>query len=106
MKSSLKPSASWDVVIIGAGAAGLMAAISAGNRKKRVLVLDHVAKGGAKIAVSGGGRCNFTNTNATYENYISNNPKFCISALNSYTPWDFIALLDSHSIKYHEKQPG
>ncbi|MBF0444088.1 MAG: NAD(P)/FAD-dependent oxidoreductase [Magnetococcales bacterium] len=106
MNPSTKLGANWDVVIIGAGAAGLMAAIAAGKRNKRVLVLDHAAKAGAKIAVSGGGRCNFTNTNASYEHYISNNPKFCISALKSYSPWDFIALLDSHGIKYHEKQQG
>ncbi|MBF0194197.1 MAG: NAD(P)/FAD-dependent oxidoreductase [Magnetococcales bacterium] len=106
MKSSQKHSADWDIIIIGAGAAGLMAAIAAGKRKKRVLVLDHGKKAGAKIAVSGGGRCNFTNTNTSYEHYISNNPKFCISALNSYTPWDFIALLDNHNINYHEKKIG
>ncbi|MBF0381384.1 MAG: NAD(P)/FAD-dependent oxidoreductase [Magnetococcales bacterium] len=106
MNSSQLVAAKWDVVIIGAGAAGMMAAIEAGKRQKRVLLLDHVANGGAKIAVSGGGRCNFTNSNASFEHYISNNPKFCISALKSYTPWDFIAFLDSHSIEYHEKQPG
>ena len=95
-----------DVVVIGAGAAGLMCAIAAGARGRRVLVLDHANKVGKKILMSGGGRCNFTNTGTTPANYISANPHFCKSALARYTPADFIAMVERHRIGYHEKELG
>ncbi len=95
-----------DVVIIGAGAAGLMCAIEAGKRGRNVVVLDHANKVGKKILMSGGGRCNFTNLDASPENYLSHNPHFCKSALASYTQWDFIALVKKHKIAYHEKHKG
>ncbi|MBF0357068.1 MAG: NAD(P)/FAD-dependent oxidoreductase [Magnetococcales bacterium] len=106
MNHTAKSVTKWDAIIIGAGASGLMCAIAAAERKRRVLLVEHNQKAGAKIAVSGGGRCNFTNTNASADYYISNNPKFCISALNNYTPWDFIAILEDYGVKFHEKQPG
>ncbi len=87
-----------DVLIIGAGAAGLMCAIAAGQRGRRVLVVDHANKVGKKILMSGGGRCNFTNMGATPANYLSANPHFAKSALARYTPWDFIALVEKHRI--------
>jgi len=96
----------YDVIIIGAGAAGLMCAIEAGKRNRRVLVLDHANRAGKKILMSGGGRCNFTNYQITSENYISNNPHFCKSALNRYTQWDFIELVKKHKIPFHEKSQG
>lgn len=95
-----------DVIIIGAGAAGLMCAIEVGKRQRQVLVLDHANKAGKKILMSGGGRCNFTNYHTTPKNFISNNPHFCKSALSRYTPWDFIELVKSHHIPYHEKALG
>lgn len=95
-----------DVLIIGAGAAGLMCAIEAGKRGRRVMVIEHAEKIGKKILISGGGRCNFTNVNATSRNYLSQNPHFCTSALARYTPHDFIALVDQHGIAYHEKKLG
>lgn len=95
-----------DVIIIGAGAAGLMCAIEAGKRRRSVLVLDHANKVGKKILMSGGGRCNFTNYYVTPDNFISHNPHFCKSALSRYTPWDFIALVNKHQIAYHEKALG
>ncbi len=95
-----------DVIVIGAGAAGLMSALSAGNRGRKVLVLDHSNKVGKKILMSGGGRCNFTNYDIQPENYISQNPHFCKSALSRYTQWDFIALVEKHGIAYHEKKLG
>ena len=95
-----------DVLIVGAGAAGLMCAIAAGRRGRRVLVVDHANKVGKKILMSGGGRCNFTNTGATPANYLSANPHFAKSALARYTPWDFIALVEKHRIAYHEKELG
>jgi predicted Rossmann fold flavoprotein len=98
--------AHYDAVVIGAGAAGLMCAISAGQRGLRVLVLDHANKAGKKILMSGGGRCNFTNTGTTPANYLSANPHFCKSALARYTPWHFIDLVERHGIAYHEKEPG
>ena len=91
-----------DVVVIGAGAAGLMCAIVAGQRGKSVVVLDRGARIGAKILISGGGRCNFTNLHAAPENYLSSNPEFCKSALARYTPLDFFALVDRHGFAYHE----
>jgi len=95
-----------DVVVIGAGAAGLMCAIAAGARGRRVLVLDHANKVGKKILMSGGGRCNFTNTGTTPAQYLSANPHFCKSALARYTPADFIAMVDAHRIAWHEKELG
>jgi predicted Rossmann fold flavoprotein len=99
-------SQSWDVVVIGAGAAGLMCAIAAGARGRRVLVLDHANKVGKKILMSGGGRCNFTNLHCTPDNFISANPHFAKSALSRYTPMDFVALVERHGIPYHEKKLG
>jgi len=95
-----------DVVIIGASAAGLMCAIAAGHRGRRVVVLDHSNKAGKKILMSGGGRCNFTNMSVNAENYISHNPHFCKSALSQYTQWDFIALVEKHRIEFHERAHG
>jgi predicted Rossmann fold flavoprotein len=95
-----------DVVIIGAGAAGLMCAIEAGKRQRRVLVLDHANKAGKKILMSGGGRCNFTNYNIAPECYLSHNPHFCKSALKRYTQWDFIDLVKQYNIAFHEKTLG
>ena len=95
-----------DVLIIGAGAAGLMCAIGAGQRGRRVLVVDHANKVGKKILMSGGGRCNFTNLGVTPAQYLSANPHFATSALARYTPWDFIALVEKHRIAYHEKELG
>jgi predicted Rossmann fold flavoprotein len=97
---------SFDVIIIGGGAAGLMCAIEAGKRGKRVVLLEHANRVGKKILMSGGGRCNFTNLYATPENYLSANPHFCKSALARYTQWDFIALVDKHRIAWHEKELG
>jgi len=95
-----------DVLIIGAGAAGLMCAIAAGQRGRRVLLVDHANKVGKKILMSGGGRCNFTNLGATPANYLCANPHFAKSALARYTPADFIALVEKHRIAYHEKELG
>ncbi|GAA0259410.1 NAD(P)/FAD-dependent oxidoreductase [Rhodanobacter caeni] len=95
-----------DVLVVGAGAAGLMCAIAAGQRGRRVLVVDHANKVGKKILMSGGGRCNFTNTGAGPSNYLSANPHFAKSALARYTPADFIALVEKHRIAYHEKELG
>jgi predicted Rossmann fold flavoprotein len=97
---------SFDVVIIGAGAAGLMCAMTAGNRGRRVLVLEHNDQPGAKILISGGGRCNFTNLEIAPERFLSANPHFCKSALSRYTQHDFIALVERHRIRYHEKTLG
>jgi len=94
------------VLIIGAGAAGLMCAITAGQRGRRVLVVDHANKVGKKILMSGGGRCNFTNLGTTPANYLSANPHFAKSALARCTPWDFIALVEKHRIAWHEKELG
>lgn len=97
---------SMDVVIIGAGAAGLMCAIEAGKRGRRVVVLDHSSKIAEKIRISGGGRCNFTNLYTSPENFLSRNPHFCRSALSRYSQHDFIALVRKHGIRYHEKALG
>jgi len=97
---------SCDVVVIGAGAAGLMCAIMAGARGRSVLVLDHANKVGKKILMSGGGRCNFTNLHCAPANFISANPHFAKSALSRYTPADFVALVEKHGIPYHEKKLG
>jgi len=95
-----------DVIIIGAGAAGLMCGIEAGKRGRRVLILDKTNKAGKKILMSGGGRCNFTNLHTSPEQFISHNPHFCKSALSRYTQWDFIALVERHKIAYYEKTLG
>lgn len=95
-----------DVLIIGAGAAGMMCAIEAGKRKRRVIILDHSEKIGRKILISGGGRCNFTNVNTTPASFVSQNPHFCKSALARYTPQDFIALVKKHRIPFYEKKLG
>jgi predicted Rossmann fold flavoprotein len=95
-----------DVLIIGAGAAGMMCALTAAQRGRKVILLDHSAKLAEKIRISGGGRCNFTNLNARPENFISQNPHFCRSALARYTPQHFIAMLNRHGIGYHEKTLG
>jgi predicted Rossmann fold flavoprotein len=100
------PEKKRDVIIIGAGAAGLMCAIEAGKRGRKVLVIEHADRVGKKIAISGGGRCNFTNTHTSAENFLSANPNFCKSALARYTPADFIALVERHAIPYHEKKLG
>src|SRR6266705_1538841 len=96
----------FDAVILGAGAAGLLCAIEAGKRGRRVAVLERADRAGKKILISGGGRCNFTNLNCQPENFISANPHFAKSALARYTPADFIALVEKHRIPYHEKTLG
>ena len=95
-----------DVVVVGAGAAGMMCAAQAGKRGRSVLVLDHAQAPGEKIRISGGGRCNFTNLHAAPENFLSQNPHFCISALRRFTVQDFLALVDRYGIAYHEKTLG
>jgi len=97
---------SHDVLVIGGGAAGLMCALTAGRRGKRVLVVEHANRVGKKILMSGGGRCNFTNTGTTPANYLSANPHYCKSALARYTPNDFIGMVDRHGIAWHEKELG
>jgi predicted Rossmann fold flavoprotein len=96
----------FDVLILGAGAAGLMCAIEAGRRGRRVAVLDHAFSPGKKILISGGGRCNFTNLHCRPENFLSQNPHFAKSALARYTPSDFLALVQRHGIAWHEKKLG
>lgn len=98
--------ASFDVVIVGAGAAGLMCAIEAARRGRRVLVIDHAEKPAEKIRISGGGRCNFTHLKTTPNQFISANPSFCISALKRFTPQDFVKRVQAHAIGYVEKTPG
>jgi len=95
-----------DVLIIGASAAGLMCAIEAGKRGRKVFVLDHANKPGKKILMSGGGRCNFTNYDVSSDNYISHNPHFCKSALSRYTQWDFLDLVNKYHIPFHERAHG
>ena len=97
---------SCDVIVIGAGAAGMMCAAIAGQRGRSVLVVDHAEAPGEKIRISGGGRCNFTNRSATPAQFLSANPRFCISALSRYTPRDFIVLVERYGIAYHEKTLG
>ena len=97
---------SFDAIILGGGAAGLMCAIEAGKRGRRVAVLEHSDRLGKKILISGGGRCNFTNLHCRSENFLSSNPHFAKSALARYTPQDFIALVEKHNIPYHEKTLG
>ncbi|HZX76891.1 NAD(P)/FAD-dependent oxidoreductase [Lysobacter sp.] len=96
----------YDVLVVGGGAAGLMCAITAGRRGRRVLVVEHANRVGKKILMSGGGRCNFTNTGTTPANYLSANPHFCKSALARYTPWHFIEMVERYGIAYHEKELG
>src|SRR3981081_943820 len=96
----------FDVIVLGAGAAGLMCAIEAGKRGRRVALLERSERPGKKILISGGGRCNFTNIHCRPENFISANPHFAKSALARYTPTDFIALVEKHGIAYHEKTLG
>ena len=95
-----------EVVIIGAGAAGLMCAIEAGKRGRKVLVLDHANRAGKKILMSGGGQCNFTNYTIEPQNYLSQNPHFCKSALSRFTQWDFLALIAKYRIPFHEREHG
>jgi predicted Rossmann fold flavoprotein len=96
----------YDVIILGGGAAGLMCASAAGQRGYRVIVLESSNKIGKKILMSGGGRCNFTNLHCEPDRFVSENPRFCISALSRYTQWDFIELVQRHNIPYHEKSQG
>ena len=96
----------FDVAILGAGAAGLMAAWQAAGRGRKVVVLDHNDRPGRKILISGGGRCNFTNREVGFENFVSHNPRFAISALSRFTPHDFIALLQQAHIPFHERELG
>jgi predicted Rossmann fold flavoprotein len=97
---------SFDAVVIGAGAAGMMCGRTAGQRGRKVLLLERSPSVGQKILISGGGRCNFTNLRVEAKNYLSDNPHFCKSALSRFTPLDFIKLIEKHSIAYHEKAPG
>ena len=96
----------WDAIILGAGAAGMMAAIEAGRRGRRVLIIDHAKAPGEKIRISGGGRCNFTNLGIAAERFLSKNPRFALSALKRFSQWDFIARLDAAGIAWHEKTLG
>ena len=96
----------YDVIILGAGAAGLMCAAIAGRRGRSVLVIEQSRNPGEKIRISGGGRCNFTNLHTAPSNFLSDNPRFCHSALNGYTQHDFIALVEKYRIAYHEKARG
>jgi len=96
----------YDVVIIGAGAAGMMCAIEAGRRGRSVLLVDHAKSVGEKIRISGGGRCNFTNLNISREKFLSQNPHFALSALSRYSQWDFIEMVRHAGITYHEKTLG
>ncbi|MGE3467747.1 MAG: NAD(P)/FAD-dependent oxidoreductase, partial [Pyrinomonadaceae bacterium] len=96
----------YDGIIIGGGAAGLFCAITAGRRGRRVLVIEHNAEVGRKVIISGGGRCNFTNIDVRPENFVSQNPHFCKSALAGYTPQDFISLVETHGIAFYEKTLG
>jgi len=98
--------ARFDVAVIGAGAAGMMAAATAGQRGRSVVLIDHYKELGEKIRISGGGRCNFTNLHATHRDFLSRNPDFCRSALARFTPRDFIAIVEKHGIAYHEKTLG
>ncbi len=102
----MRPHARFDVIVIGGGAAGLMCAIEAGKRGRRVAVLEHNNEIGKKIRISGGGRCNFTNTGTEPDHFISENPNFHKSALSRYTPADFVHLVRKHGIRFHEKKLG
>ena len=96
----------WDAIILGAGAAGMMAAVEAGRRGRKVLVIDHAKAPGEKIRISGGGRCNFTNLGIAPDRFLSQNPRFALSALKRFTQWDFIARIDAAGITWHEKTLG
>src|SRR4051812_5181023 len=96
----------YDAIILGAGGAGLMCAATAGQRGRRILLLDHADAPGKKILISGGGRCNFTNLHAAPDRFLSANPHFAVSALARYTPADFLALVENHRIAWHEKTLG
>src|SRR5438132_9975577 len=96
----------FDAIVLGAGAAGLLCAIEAGKRGRRVAVLERAERVGKKILISGGGRCNFTNLHCQPDNFISANPHFAKSALSSYTPADFVRSVEKHGIAYHEKTLG
>ena len=96
----------FDVIVIGAGAAGLMCAAEAGKRGRRVLVVDHAKKPGRKILISGGGRCNFTNYDVSANNYLCNNRHFVKSALSQYTNWDFISMVSKYGIEFEERDHG
>src|SRR5436190_13479437 len=96
----------WDVLIVGGGAAGLMCAIQAGKRGRKVLVLERAERVGKKILISGGGRCNFTNLHSTSENFLSENAHFCKSALARFTPGDFLRFIHEYRIEYFEKKLG
>ncbi len=96
----------WDAIILGAGAAGMMAGVEAGRRGRKVLVIDHAKAAGEKIRISGGGRCNFTNLGIAPERFLSQNPRFALSALKRFTQWDFIARIDAAGIAWHEKTLG
>ena len=98
--------ARWDAIIIGAGAAGLMTALTAAGKGSRVLVLDHAKKPAEKIRISGGGRCNFTNLDSTERNFLSRNPRFCRAALRAFPPRAFLAMVEAHRIAWHEKTDG
>jgi predicted Rossmann fold flavoprotein len=100
------PSIKKDVIIIGAGAAGLLCAIACGRRGRSVLVIDHAEQAGSKIRISGGGRCNFTNLQVTADHYLSRNPHFCRSALARFTPRDILSILEKYRIAYYEKEAG
>ncbi len=99
-------SSEFDVVVVGAGAAGLMCAAEAGKRGRRVLVVDHAKKPGRKILISGGGRCNFTNYDVTANNFLCQNPHFVKSALSQYTNWDFISLVSKYGVDFEERDHG
>ncbi len=103
---NVNPNHDYEVTIVGAGAAGMMAAIVAGRRARRVLLIDHADRPGEKIRISGGGRCNFTHLYSTPENFISKNPHFCKSALSRYTPYDFLDMVEKHGIAWEEKAKG
>ncbi len=106
MHPSTDPGAGFDVIVIGAGGAGMMCAAQAARRGRRVLLIDHVEIIGERIRISGGGRCNFTNSNVSAENFLSQNPHFCRSALARYSQRDFISLVERHRISYHEREHG
>jgi len=106
MSSAVQPARRCEVLVIGAGAAGLMCAIEAARRGRKVLVIDHAAKPAEKIRISGGGRCNFTNINATPKQFLSRNPDFCVSALKRFTARDFLARVEARGIAWHEKELG
>jgi len=105
-QNTMKTDTDFDILIIGAGAAGMMCGARAGGHGHSVLILDHAKKAGEKIRISGGGRCNFTNIHSGPQNFLSENPHFCKSALAGYTPQDFIELVETHGISWHEKTKG